>query len=416
MKTLSLLVVMIVLGTLNTTAQTIDRPIAMDYHSGGNLYVLGAEGQVWGISASGTRMLMSSQAYGFRAADIVSARLNGQETIFISGFLGREGIIFQYSASSGQLLGKTPTPELAAGFDVDPGTQSPKNEHILYVASPVTNTVFSFRVETGQMIGQLASLKDAGSLGPLLFNRFHNSVFVADPLKGRVYEIGVNGERYSVIATGGNPTALALGDDGDLYVADAQNGKILRFMTNSSTQSYSPRVLTIPQLLSRLSGLSIGPSGTLFIADQEKGVFQLSSDGILSQTLRFANGNQNGCGNPVRLEPELPVRVGDSDIGLYLWGVSGGGSTDTVRLDVFRAQQVPWRPSIDKISHTKFNLFLGNLSRAQSNVLSANSYTIVNIKKNESISLKTDSGEINLKVIETHPVRVPNYAVLDICH
>src|SRR5579863_4914635 len=103
MKTLSLLVVVIVLGTLDMTGQTIDRPIAMDYHAGGKLYILGAEGQVWEISASGSRMLMSSQAYGFRPADIVSARLNGQETIFISGFLGREGTIFQYSASSGQL-------------------------------------------------------------------------------------------------------------------------------------------------------------------------------------------------------------------------------------------------------------------------------------------------------------------------
>jgi hypothetical protein len=58
----------------------------------------------------------------------------------VSGFLGRSGAVWQYTAE-GQPYAKFETPELAASIDVDP------ERHLLYIASPVTNVLYAINID-----------------------------------------------------------------------------------------------------------------------------------------------------------------------------------------------------------------------------------------------------------------------------
>jgi DNA-binding beta-propeller fold protein YncE len=74
-------------------------PIAMDWHPGGRLYVLLKNGTV-SILDGTTKKKVSTipQLFGIVPVEIFAAQLNGREYVFVSGFWGRTGSVWQYTA------------------------------------------------------------------------------------------------------------------------------------------------------------------------------------------------------------------------------------------------------------------------------------------------------------------------------
>ena len=118
------------------------------------------------------------------------------------------------------------------------------------------------------------------------------NLYVVDSAFGRIFRIDA-ARQVSVVADyGGVPNGLALGRDGDIYVADRENG-ILRL--DLSTRSVSP-VVTRAQLGPDFKGpndLVFDSRGNLYFTDQGDTdlndptgrVFRLNADGSLDRLL-----------------------------------------------------------------------------------------------------------------------------------
>jgi DNA-binding beta-propeller fold protein YncE len=256
-------------------------PIAMDWHPGGRLYVLYETGEVVAYDNQGRLLSTLQGSYGFRPAEIVSARVHGQEVIFVSGFSGRQGTIIEYSGD-GRLLQKYSTPQLAAGVDIDPGTGAPKHADILYVASAVSSDVYSINLnEPSREPTQLAYIKGAKSLGPVVFDRSHNRLFIGDEAEGDLYEVDCETGKFTVAATDlGRPISLALDSTSHLlYVADYSSGRISVLKIGEAGQRLS-RSTSMSTGLEKLIAIALAPDNSLYVADLRKGVFQFSKAGL----------------------------------------------------------------------------------------------------------------------------------------
>src|SRR5437773_1089081 len=69
--------------------------IALDWH-GTHLYVLTPTTVTMYDAAGRIRLATTKLPSGFRAAGIVTRRLGDHEHVFVSGFYGREGMIYDY--------------------------------------------------------------------------------------------------------------------------------------------------------------------------------------------------------------------------------------------------------------------------------------------------------------------------------
>lgn len=258
----------------------IRKPIAIDRHPRGDLYVLGSSGSVTEIGLmpkykGRLRTILPPRnriMYGSESSDIVAAELSGQECLFISGLLDGRAQITQIDLD-GHLQRVYSLPFPGAGFDID------VNEHLIYIASGYGGEIWRFNIATEEKLHPLSVL-GAKSLGPLVISLGQRSVYVADQGSGTVFQLSIaDGELRSSYELGGQPTALAFDEQIQrLYVADAESGKIFRVTAKSG------RVSTVVTMLHNVTGVAPGPLGSVFVSDADSNaVYQFSDDGKLME-------------------------------------------------------------------------------------------------------------------------------------
>jgi hypothetical protein len=261
--------VVIALAALSLAAGASNGPISLDWHQGGYLYLLLKNGSV-SILEETTKQRLATipTTFGLDPAEIFSARLKERDYVFVSGFVGRNGAVYQYTAE-GKPYAKFATPEQAASFDVDP------ERRLLYVASPVTNVVYAINLDQkGSAAKRVAYIREAEAVGPIIFDRVRNRVMVGDAARGVLYEVDVTTGSYRPIATDlGSPISLGIGPQfKTLYIADRLGGRIHIFRLENGAYK---RIDTIETGLRSLSAVATGPSETVFVADGSN-AYQLS--------------------------------------------------------------------------------------------------------------------------------------------
>ncbi|MEA2164463.1 MAG: SMP-30/Gluconolactonase/LRE-like region [Thermoanaerobaculia bacterium] len=262
-------IIVIVLAALALAVAASNGPIALDWHQGGSLYVLLKNGSVSVLDGVTKRKLRTIPSeFGVEPVEIFSTRLKEGEFVFVSGFSGRSGAIYQYSAD-GKPYGKLATPEQGAGFDIDP------DRRLLYIISPVTNVLYALSIDQkGAAPKRIAYIREAEASGPLIYDRGRNRVVLGDSARGVLYEVDVTNGSYRAIAFGlGRPMSLAIGPmTRTLYVADALTGKVHIFRLENGAFKVSEALATG---LRTLSAVTLGPDDSLIVADGF-GTYQLS--------------------------------------------------------------------------------------------------------------------------------------------
>jgi sugar lactone lactonase YvrE len=268
MKRIVLSVVAALAG-LTLAAAAANGPIAMDWHPGGRLYLLLKNGTVSILDGTTKRKVATiPQRFGIVPVEIFAARLKGVEYVFVSGFFGRSGAVWQYTAD-GKPYARFETPEQAASFDVDDA------RHLLYVASPVTNVVYSIDLDQkGSSAKRVAYIREAEAVGPIVYDAGRNRVLVGDTGSGILYDVDVKSGAYQPTATGlGRP--ISLGIDAEckgLLVADEMTGRIYVFRLENGAFKKTEAIGTG---FRTLSGVTFGPDDTLYVADGTN-AYQLS--------------------------------------------------------------------------------------------------------------------------------------------
>jgi 6-phosphogluconolactonase (cycloisomerase 2 family) len=244
-------------------------PITLDWNKGGHLYVLLKNGSVSVLDEVTKRKLATIPSlFAMEPVEIYSARLKGRDYVFVSGFSGRSGAVYQYTAD-GKPYARFETPDQAASFDIDSA------RHLLYVASPVTNVVYAIGIDQKVASAKrVAFIREAEAVGPLIFDEGRNRVLVGDSGRGVLYEVDVTTGSYQQIASDlGRPISLEIGAAfRTLYVADYKSGRIHVFRLDNGVFKRAEAITTG---LRRLSGVSLGPDDTLFVADGQ-GAYQWS--------------------------------------------------------------------------------------------------------------------------------------------
>lgn len=259
------LAILVMAGAPSST----QKPVAMDFHAGGDLIVLSQSGEVDAYDAlSGQRLRGFNTASYVRPSDVTSTKISNAETIFVSGFYGRQSVVLQYTAD-GKLLDRFNTPDLAAGIDVDAGNR------VLYTATPA-RTVYKVALdEKVRKPRLLAYLGPARTLGAVIFDPPRKRLLVADAQTGTLYAIDCATGSYSPLTSGlGRPMAMAFDRTyTTLYVADLEQGKI--HMLKLSPARPPKSFITS---LHDLDAIAQSPRpDTLFIADEKEGIFLFST-------------------------------------------------------------------------------------------------------------------------------------------
>jgi sugar lactone lactonase YvrE len=90
---------------------------------------------------------------------------------------------------------------------------------------------------------------------------------VAVPL----YRVDANGVREPIAVDIGNPTSLALGPDGVLYVSSRFEGHVYRLLADDRVELYATE-LGVP------TGIAFGSDGTLYVGDRSGSILRVTAD------------------------------------------------------------------------------------------------------------------------------------------
>ncbi len=86
-----------------------------------------------------------------------------------------------------------------------------------------------------------------------------------------IYRVSRDGVREPVAVEIANPTSLALGPDGAMYVSSRFEGQVYRLTTDDRTERYVGE-LGVP------TGVAFAPDGSLFVGDRLGSIFRVSGD------------------------------------------------------------------------------------------------------------------------------------------
>ena len=86
-----------------------------------------------------------------------------------------------------------------------------------------------------------------------------------------LYRIDQDGAREPVAAEIANPTSMALGPDGAIYISSRFEGNVYRLLPDDRVELYATE-LGVP------TGLAFGPDGTLYVGDRSGSILRLSKD------------------------------------------------------------------------------------------------------------------------------------------
>lgn len=86
-----------------------------------------------------------------------------------------------------------------------------------------------------------------------------------------LHRFATDGTRTSLAVDVGNPTSLALGPDGRVYVSSRFDGHIYRLGADDTVESFASE-------LGVATGLAFGPTGDLFVGDRSGTIFRVTSD------------------------------------------------------------------------------------------------------------------------------------------
>jgi hypothetical protein len=261
--------VVVALAAVGVTLAAVNGPISMDWHPGGRLYVLLKNGSVSILDGTTKRKVATiPQRFGIVPVEIFAARLKGAEYVFVSGFFGRSGAVWQYTAD-GKPYARFETPEQAASFDVDDA------RNLLYVASPVTNVVYAINLDQkGSSAKRVAYIREAEAVGPVVYDPGRNRVLVGDSGSGVLYDVDVKSGAYQKTASDlGRPISLGIdAASKGLLVADEMTGRIYVFRLENGAFKKTEAITTG---FRTLSGVTFGPDDTVYVADGTN-VYQLS--------------------------------------------------------------------------------------------------------------------------------------------
>ena len=96
-----------------------------------------------------------------------------------------------------------------------------------------------------------------------------------------LYRIGHDGARQPIAAEIANPTSVARGPDGYLYVSSRFDGQVHRLIADDTAEIYATD-------LGVATGLAFGPGGDLFVGDRSGTIFRIKSEGADRQVESFA--------------------------------------------------------------------------------------------------------------------------------
>ena len=86
-----------------------------------------------------------------------------------------------------------------------------------------------------------------------------------------LYRIGLDGVREPLAVEVANPTSVALGPDGLMYVSSRFDGHVHRLTADDRVELYATE-LGVP------TGLAFAPDGTLFVGDRSGSILRVSPD------------------------------------------------------------------------------------------------------------------------------------------
>lgn len=86
-----------------------------------------------------------------------------------------------------------------------------------------------------------------------------------------LYRIGLDGAREPLSVDVGNPTSLALGPDGYLYVSSRFDGQVHRLVEHDRAELYATE-------LGAATGLAFGPDGHLYVGDRSGTIWRVAPD------------------------------------------------------------------------------------------------------------------------------------------
>lgn len=257
---------------------TLKSPIALDKLPSGDMFALTLEGQgqvyrLQEISNQISAPISSFKLPTWQApSDIVSAIVNGQQTILVAGRGLKGGFIAKFS-DTGQLGSTWRSPHALAGLDYD------FNKNTIYVASSDTPEIYQTSVYGGE-IKYCGAVVGARQLGPVIFDSTRNQLLIGEVRNGELYSLNLTTHRSHLVTSQlGSPQALLLSSDNrTLFIADALQRKIYRL--DLSNANAVPAVFSADRVFQEPVGLARLSSGAIVVADDRaNALFVLSPQG-----------------------------------------------------------------------------------------------------------------------------------------
>jgi sugar lactone lactonase YvrE len=260
-------------------------PAALAVLESGNIVILDSTLGLFQFEPRSGRLLRMVDRFGpFEGIDMAAARVNGSESLFVTlvsrapGGLPRMVRFNLQGKQTGLWNG------WFSGIALDPKGQ------VAYLAGGQNPEIYSLNLKKpGSLAVRVTRIRDASTLGPIVFHPQQRLLYVGDAVRGVVYEVTPADRTVRALVTKmGGLDALCLDPvTNRLYVADASAERI--WVVNLAEKAPKPKTFSSHQGIGEPLGLALGADRTLWVGDYEDGqLFQLAQDGAVLRTVDLA--------------------------------------------------------------------------------------------------------------------------------